>query len=501
MQAKQTSKNFFFKRNQFPSILLPVVFFVLFDTIALTLNFWISYRLAENAVAVNLSGRQRMLSQRMTKAILSLANARNVEHKTDHKALTEFRYSFNLFDQTINSFWNGGETLGGDHKKLIIPPINNVDARTELTHGLTIWKSIKDQLTPIITHNKLGNKQIETAHQALQQHNLKLLTAMNALTLKLQHNSEQETQYLRWLQSAVLLLALINFFIVCKRLLINLRRSQNNSQALSAIIDSIDTAVLIYDQDKQILSANLTAEKMFEFAIEQMIGQPLSRYLLETGNANDKQALARNGRRFPVKTRNHQLIENDQLLNICTVFDISEQEAKEQRLIQLAFHDALTGLPNRLLLQERLHQEILHAKRNQEMIAVMFLDLDGFKSINDELGHDAGDDLLIAVGQRLKQCCREDDSVARIGGDEFVIILSSVRTLQSVCKIADNILKRVSQDFLIQDKAVHVGVSIGIAMYPDDHLEQALLCKYADQAMYAAKKQGKQRYCFYSGLN
>ena len=127
-------------------------------------------------------------------------------------------------------------------------------------------------------------------------------------------------------------------------------------------------------------------------------------------------------------------------------------------------------------------------------MAVLFLDLDGFKEVNDRLGHDAGDQLLIQVGDRLKQACREDDTVSRLGGDEFTIILTAVRSPLSAEHVAKKIIRKINQDYLIYGVKVQIGVSIGISIYPKHHQEEEILMKYADDAMYEAKNTGKNCY-------
>lgn len=188
---------------------------------------------------------------------------------------------------------------------------------------------------------------------------------------------------------------------------------------------------------------------------------------------------------------------------------LQESNAKLQtanaELKQRAFTDPLTGLPNRLLFEERLGQALLRADRAnhrglQSRVAVLFVDLDGFKPVNDRLGHEAGDELLKQVGKRFQQCCREVDTVARYGGDEFVFILTGQQNQQSAKQTAKNIIESIHRTFQINQQSVRIGTSIGIAIYPSDHTEAAWLIKLADDAMYLAKQQGKNRYAFASEL-
>lgn len=167
-----------------------------------------------------------------------------------------------------------------------------------------------------------------------------------------------------------------------------------------------------------------------------------------------------------------------------------------EQITHLAHHDGLTGLPNRTLFYDRLNQAIARARRDKESVAVLFLDLDGFKKINDTLGHDIGDALLIETAKRLKACVRESDTVARMGGDEFTAILCNVGTGDGKEIVAQKILDTIRAPFVLHEQNCNVGVSIGIAVYPNSGGNAEDLVKVADTAMYLAKDGGKNCYRF-----
>jgi len=169
-----------------------------------------------------------------------------------------------------------------------------------------------------------------------------------------------------------------------------------------------------------------------------------------------------------------------------------------EQITHLAHHDNLTELPNRILFYDRLNQEIKKARRHKESVAVLFLDLDGFKTINDTLGHDSGDTLLREAAGRIVTCVRDSDTVARIGGDEFTVILSSVATRESIVNVAKKIVEAIADPFMLNGKNCRITVSIGIALYPDNGETAEQLLKIADAAMYLAKNSGKNRYRFVS---
>jgi diguanylate cyclase (GGDEF)-like protein len=173
------------------------------------------------------------------------------------------------------------------------------------------------------------------------------------------------------------------------------------------------------------------------------------------------------------------------------------QEHRE-RLYHLVHHDALTNLPNRMLLQDRLSRMMMKAKRNKTYVAVLFLDLDRFKKINETLGHDVGDKLLLEVGKRLESCVRKSDTVARLGGDEFGVLLDDLRDVKFVAVVARKILQALSKPIMIQDYELYATSSIGISLYPDDGEDEDILLRCADTALYRAKDAGKNNYQYYT---
>tara|TARA_R110000782_G_scaffold263725_1_gene356515 strand:- start:686 stop:2413 length:1728 start_codon:yes stop_codon:yes gene_type:complete len=175
-----------------------------------------------------------------------------------------------------------------------------------------------------------------------------------------------------------------------------------------------------------------------------------------------------------------------------------ERKRNEQGLSYLANYDSLTGLANRLLFRERLDRALIRADRNKTLVALLVIDLDRFKNINDTLGHDAGDKLLIEVAGRLEQCTREGDTIARLGGDEFTIIMEDVKAFEDTVKIVDKVLNHMKNGFDIFSREIYVSPSIGISMYPLDDTDSGHLLKNADSAMYSAKEGGRNCYRFYT---
>ncbi|XDD51645.1 diguanylate cyclase [Leptospira sp. WS92.C1] len=177
--------------------------------------------------------------------------------------------------------------------------------------------------------------------------------------------------------------------------------------------------------------------------------------------------------------------------------DITQRQMAEEYLRYLAYHDYLTGLPNRTLFYERMEASIEQSTRHSRNLALLFLDLDDFKTVNDSLGHDAGDILLKQLAGRLKSEVRKDDTVARLAGDEFVIILNDIASVSDVKEVAEKILKGLDENFQLGDAEIKVTASIGISLFPLHGTEVENLIRYADTAMYLAKQKGKNAYTIY----
>ena len=290
------------------------------------------------------------------------------------------------------------------------------------------------------------------------------------------------------------------------------------SQKLRMHVDRTPLAVIEWDRRKRVTSWNPAAEAIFGFPLPEAIGKPLPQLLasgveregaeamcdelLESGEGN-KTTLAnvtRNGRTIHCEWYNTPLVDpHGQVVGFASlVQDITERLNTERTIHYMAHHDALTGLPNRRLAQDRLNQAIVTARRKQRHVAVLFLDLDRFKVVNDTLGHDTGDFILKDVARRLVSCVREVDTVSREGGDEFVIILPDLERPEHARLVAEKIMQELSRPVDIANQEIHITPSIGISHYPNDATDVQQLLKHADSAMYQAKDAGRNTVRFFT---
>jgi len=286
-------------------------------------------------------------------------------------------------------------------------------------------------------------------------------------------------------------------------------------------LDSIGDAVICTDVSGNITFLNIVAEKLTGWSRRAAMGHPMIEVFRVTDAASHETVAKPPGARTVPAASEHSpsarmLVRSDgsvipiedcvapihdragQETGTVIVFrDVSVARAMAQQISHSAAHDYLTGLPNRMLLNDRIGHAIALAPRHRSKVAVLFLDLDGFKYINDSLGHPVGDKLLQSIAKRLVDCVRGSDTVSRQGGDEFVVLLSELQNMEDAAILARRILKAVAEAHSIDHHELHVTTSIGLSVFPDDGPDAETLIKNADTAMYQAKENGRQSYQFF----
>ena len=298
------------------------------------------------------------------------------------------------------------------------------------------------------------------------------------------------------------------------------RRAEKDLRMAATVFEHSTSAILITDPAGYIVQANEAFSRVSGYAVEQVLDQLPNmltvdeqqdahlRYVLKQLNEHstwegEVWLKRRNGEHYPAWVGITAVLddEGDLASYVCFFSDISERKASEQRIHRLAYYDALTHLPNRTLFQDRLHTALQSAERQKGWVVLMFLDLDRFKPINDSLGHAAGDRMLKEMATRLLGCVDDDDTVARMGGDEFTLLLqpraNREMALNRAIHVAEQILGSLVKPFVLEGREFFVTASIGIALSPQDGNELSQLMKNADTAMYHAKERGKNNFQFY----
>ncbi len=294
-------------------------------------------------------------------------------------------------------------------------------------------------------------------------------------------------------------------------------KSQRDLKQAAVVFEGTSEGIIITDSRHRIIAVNSAFTHITGYSLQEVRGknpsilqsgrhdqafyQAMWQSLNETGQwQGELWNRRKNGEIFPeLLTVNVVTDKDGQTTHHVGIFsDISRIKETEYKLSHLAHHDPLTGLPNRLLFHDRLEQAILRAQREGSQAAILFLDLDRFKNINDSMGHAKGDMLLQQVAERLKEALRAEDTIARLGGDEFVLIVEALKSQEGVAAVAKHILALFNEPFCLEEQEVFINASIGISFYPGDGKDAQTLVRNADAAMYRAKAEGRNNYQLYT---
>jgi diguanylate cyclase (GGDEF)-like protein/PAS domain S-box-containing protein len=333
-----------------------------------------------------------------------------------------------------------------------------------------------------------------------------------------QNYEAQLYQAYKFIAFVIVLLALVAIVaLYVYRINIKLKRSDESFRSL---FNSLEEAVYVQDENGVFLAVNGGASRMYKQEEEWFIGKTPKDICAPEKNDLDALVINHNkamigesksfefwgirstGEIFPKEVHLSKGSWFGKDVVFATAIDISERKEHEIQLKHIAHFDILTGLPNRLLLSDRISQAIAQSIRNKNVIALAYLDIDGFKKVNDTHGHDVGDKLLIEVSKHMKSVLREGDTISRIGGDEFVIVLPQIENRDFVTPVLKRLLEAASQKINIDAHIINVSASIGVTFYPqEDDIDSDQLLRQADQAMYHAKQSGKNRYHFFDSEN
>ncbi len=294
----------------------------------------------------------------------------------------------------------------------------------------------------------------------------------------------------------------------------NLKQAEESVLRLASIVEFSEDAIIGETTLGVITSWNRAAEKMYGYTMAEAVGRNSSFLLPSERQAEmrsrisgvapiqsfETQRLTKAGSVLDISLSLSQIKDaTGRIIGASTIArDITARKAAEKQLQFLAYYDALTGLPNRTLLEDRLAKALAGARRKKDRVAILFLDLDLFKNVNDSLGHSAGDHLLQEVAERLKTWGRDQDSIARVGGDEFVLVLNDIKDTPDAAVAAERLMDAMTAEFVVQGRSLHIGCSLGISIFPEHGADGETLIKNADAAMYRAKDYGRNNFQFFT---
>ncbi len=384
-----------------------------------------------------------------------------------------------------------------------------------------------DGHTGVISANDYRGRKVEAAYTAVGDFGLGMVLKIdtNELYASVRNEIFHVAPYILGLMLSGVLLLRWRVMPLVRKLVASEREAREKNEKLAeneahirAVVENIDDGLVIFEESGRIVSANPSAERIFGYPKGDVVG--LHIYQLFS-NADDQReyimhlflnphehmgyenmlelsGMRRDGTTVPIELRVTEMRWKGHRMLIGVFNDITKRKAFESQIVHLANHDSLTDLPNRDLLWDRINQAITHARRNDSKIAVLFIDLDHFKNINDSLGHQIGDHLLQKVAKLISSLIREGDTVARQGGDEFIVVLPDISQTEHAAQIAQKILSSLSEPIWLEGREFHSSASIGISLFPDNGMTVELLLQNSDAAMYHAKHLGRGTYQFFT---
>lgn len=456
-----------------------------------------------DASNINISGRQRMLSQKMTKIAYSLLLNDN-QYTDKSENINSLHSTADIFDRTLVGFLMGGEIIGADRSVIHVAKLKDLKARKIMDDSILVWRPMHEAIMSL--HEQSTSTEIRSVVLILDMNNLRLLDLMNDLTVAIEANATFRSYIFKGVQIVVVMLILILYLLAALRLY---RREKYYSHLTGKSSDII-MGVSPYTGKIKFVSAS--AYELLGYRDEELMAKPAIRIFHEEAKSQFEKILESLSKEGYLNERciEIQLVRKDEttlsaemLMNVSLsedgksielyldIRDITARKILEKKIEHMAHHDQLTGLPNRYLFNDRLSVAMTMSRRHKLALSLLFIDLNKFKPINDNYGHQAGDLILKQVSNRLNKNVRESDTVSRYGGDEFVILLQEIDEKDTIL-IAEKIFDAITVPFEAEGEIISISCSMGIAIYSGDHETLNALVERADRSMYSAKESGKR---------
>lgn len=493
-------------------VILPLVLVIILDLSLLGSNFYLSDQLEIASVNINMAGRQRMLSQRITKAVMMAYYYRSNDLPIK-PAVDEINQASSLFNQTLLAFKQGGRAVSTTSQQIYIESLTGSRIRQLIDEALILWLPIYQAISADLAGDYLDERELAELIGLLSKENLHLLKLMNDITNELANAARRQTYFLRGLQTIVVILILLSFITASLRLSRHEKYYRKLMESGSDIILGINvkTARITFASDSTTRLLGYDQETIKAMAVQDFFNasarEQINRILQQAASSG---RLESERHEIELLRQDGTSLVGDMLLQlqnsedghylelIADIRDITFQKEIEYQLSQMAHSDALTGLANRKKFFDLAEVILIKANRQQNQCAIFFIDLDGFKQINDTYGHEAGDKVLMEVAVRIRNCLRASDVVGRIGGDEFVVMIDEVRARDEMQSLAEKIIEAISAEIHIFRVQHQISASIGLAFYPEHGFDINTLVNHADQAMYRVKNSGKNGVAIYA---
>lgn len=460
---------------------------------------------------INIAGRQRMLSQKITKDSIYVVNAKTALEEETYRG--ELHKTLELWQKSHFGLQNGDPAMGlpGKNSPKIIALFSDIKNN---------YVAMVDAATSLLEpKNKLVNQ--SKTLEIIVGNETAFLTGMNAIVFQYDEEAKAKVENARWLELTLMTITLLVLLLevrfifapATRRIRYQVKKLLEREEDMDRLFNVSPIAMVMVDiATLEILDANQTAMELTGFSLDDLRQSHIKDLFVD--NTSDYEQFTKaikenNCNEFEISLKSAEKKHIQTLVSARTVMhsgqdiyvfgfsNISELKKTQNNLEYHANYDKLTGLPNRWMLRNQMELELKKADRSNLKTAVLMLDLDNFKDVNDTLGHDVGDLLLKKAALRLRSCVRDSDIVARLGGDEFIIVLAELSETDSAERVINSILKRIAEPFDLLGDEVSISTSIGVTLSPDDATEIEDLFKNADQAMYAAKQAGRNRHNYF----